>query len=151
MAQIVKIDRAIWNTGERYADSQLVTEMRQKYDRCKCCLAFLGEACAVYEDDMVDVALPYDITGAGDWPPALFELSSATLGEEAAFPDRWDSVLAAINDSQDVDDEMREEWISTGFKILFDMDVEFTGQYGEDQIDEAYDDDEPEEGDRYGH
>lgn len=149
----VIIDRAKWNAGERYAEAALVVEMRERYDKCYCCLGFLGLACDIPEDAMVDRALPYDLKNLGDgdlWPSPLFEKSWAALGDgELVYStatskkaDRWDSVFAAINDAGNIDDETREEWIRTGFDIIFNMDVEFVGEYGHIQVDLADADDE---------
>jgi len=157
MSKKVVIDRATWNSGERYSDAALVATMRDSNtERCYCCLGFLGLACGVQEYDMVDLCLPYNLRSNPSWPDGLFDQGSATLGAQDTHlyaridGDRWDEILAAINDADEIDDALREEWIKAGFKIRFDMDVEFVGAYGErlynvstEDEDEDYDYDAP--------
>ncbi len=60
------------------------------------------------------------------WPRSLFGLSSFTrlnVSALATVP-TWSTLLATINDCE-ANDELKEEWIATGFRELFGVEVEF--------------------------
>lgn len=100
------IDRSKWFRGRRGTDSRLV----RLFDKKMCCLGFLGIACGVPIEKMIDVSDP---TGADDqaWPPWL---TSKLIYR-----------LVSVNDSRDIDEAQREAEIGRLFGAHGDVSVRF--------------------------
>lgn len=122
MITSLKIDRYTWNTGKRLGGPRLLTKTGEREQLC--CLGFLGRACGVADDSLINRMYP---GGEKQWPQQLF----------TRFPvhDVWDDVrgkyelLAIMNDTEDLDHQTREDWIREAFKQWLSIDVEFVGDY----------------------
>ena len=117
----VTIDRAEWNTGERFGPARLLD--RYEETDARCCLGFLGVACNFPEEDLIDVGLPSEVESASAcfWPHGIWSKSPHNQD--------WENIFAQVNDAPNVDDATREAWIAEGFRRVLNVDVEFVGQY----------------------
>lgn len=144
----VIIDRAKWNTGGRLAedggaalylafqepdyDDDNESELNSGHQESLCCLGFLGESCGFTREAMLGHPFPSDLPSKV-WPSALGEETHCVppgyYGSDQ--PIIWQQIFADMNDHCDVPDDVRESWISTGFRIVLGCDVEFIGEYPE--------------------
>jgi len=130
------IERSKWFVGDPYSSCLLGSESATGRDDSKmCCLGFLGEACGISKDSMYKRSLPkhtlsWELT---IWPEELFTPCNDAYADITAigkyYYNSWQEVLAAINDADISDNDIRESWIKEGFKILLGYEVEFVGDY----------------------
>jgi hypothetical protein len=136
------IERSKWACGNHRIgkDSELLTNFDQR-----CCLGFLGQACGLKDERALMVGHPHDLDGPLDvdveWPSKLFESTSSYSSYLAYPPPRheaykvrnsWETIFILLNDSLRPADNDRESWIKEGFKHIFNIDLEFTGEYDPD-------------------
>lgn len=131
--ETLKINREKWRTG-RYGfgdgDSILGESYLLSGKGGRCCLGFLAIYCKFSDIDIYNQCLPSltPILSNCFWPEELFLKCENYLNDEGQC-DTWEEIFAQLNDFEYIDDKTREEWILTGFKIVLDIDVEFTGEY----------------------
>ena len=127
VTDVVRIDRAKWRTGRwsredaRYGKPKLLSH--EKYGSMRCCLGYLGKACGIADGVLLGMEIPSHLytVEQSKFPKVLF-------GDLTPFYD-GESMLVAVNDAEDVPDDVREDWISTGFRIVLDRTVVFHGEY----------------------
>lgn len=127
----VTIDRAKWNSGDRFEMGGGRLFYAGPTDNY-CCLGFLGSFCGATDHEMEDVGLPSETVDEDSpiaWPDALFARST-----HVSEFDTWEAVFAELNDysQQDIDDATREQWIAEGFRTVLGVEVEFVGSYPEE-------------------
>lgn len=129
----MKIPREKWRTG-RYGKynkpSILGKSMLLSKEGGRCCLGHLGAHCGIPDDVLLNREIP-SVLLTFEWPTMLFESSSFAViwHNKIIETQRWQNVFALLNDAENIDDETREEWIRTGFRIILGIDIEFTGEY----------------------
>lgn len=122
------IDRSKWACGNH---SDGLTPKLLDLNGKRCCLGHLGKFCGLSDKSALGNFYPssYNVRYYAKWPDELFE-NPHVIGY-----DRWESVFAIINDTQYVSggflelEDDRESWIKEGFKQLFNIDLEFAGEY----------------------
>ena len=121
------IERSKWACGNHRLgkNSELLTNFGQR-----CCLGFLGQVCGLKDERALMVEHPHVFHYDVEWPSKLFELTKSyrTVYEENS----WETIFILLNDSLITDDNARESWIKEGFKHIFNIDLEFTGEYDPD-------------------
>lgn len=95
----------------------------------KCCLGFLGKHYGLSDRNAINAGYPYHVEEYANWPIKLFEKSSYKVHENHFYYITWERFFIHLNDNKSIDDETREFWIKAGFKILFDVNVNFVGEY----------------------
>lgn len=112
------IDRSRWYRGQGGEGSGLLLGNGHM-----CCLGFHALACGYTEEEIdgkqYPNALRYQVDRISHPAQWLFDRSPSLAGT------RWESALAAINDTREVDDAIREAWLIEGFRVLGDIEVEF--------------------------
>lgn len=128
----MQITRCLWYVGDQ-TKSKLLGR-----DGKRCCLGFLGKYLGATNSSIEFYSAPSANKTACEWPTVLFTKNDNLIcdpGKTIEYnsitnsDSDWESVLIRINDSKGIDNEIRENWIAAGFKILFDIDVEFVGEY----------------------
>ena len=116
----VEIKRETWAVAQTPSDNALANR-----DGTFCCLGFLGLACGIPREEMLDKSYPSQLLNKGDhrFPRAVLR----NLGDGRSVQ----AVLAEINDRKDFSNEEREDWIAAGFRFALGIEVEFTGSYPE--------------------
>lgn len=140
------INRAEWLCGghplkNRGRKSEVATFLCVKHEwkNFRCCLGFLGNACGLSDEDMMNEPMPSDLgTDIQKFPDVLFlavpESFGRWLGRHYLWPSvlddgpRLQEVLARLNDREDVEQSERERLIKQGFEYL-GYDVEFVGEF----------------------
>lgn len=106
------IIRSKWLRGER--PSYL---LRQR-DRKMCCLGFLGLACGLTKENILNVKIPVrPILGKSIWPKGIFDGIYDTLSSIAKG-------LVLVNDDITINDSTREKKIKELFSKI-DVEAEF--------------------------
>jgi hypothetical protein len=116
----VIIDRSIWVNGRYFNKESRLLNIRGQ----RCCLGFLGQVCGLKDSSAINVSRPMFVQAA--WPKKLFDV---VFNEPHTYS--AESILIALNDYDDIDDDIREAWIYEGFKTVLDYEVEFVGEYPE--------------------
>ena len=112
------IDRAVWCRGDvnngRSKSSAMVTDKGSM-----CCLGFIGKACGIKKEDMLNVSVPYLLEGKASkiWPAPNYY--RGPLSDYKPIDD-----LVAVNDSLDISESTREKRITSlmkkaGVKVTF--------------------------------
>lgn len=106
------ITRSEWLRGEGFLPSRLV----RSQDNKMCCLGFLGVACGIPKEKMMNIGSPFYLN-QNKWPEKL--ISNLDTGFGAC------QNLMAINDTQSLNDPEREAELTKEFASI-DIQVEFT-------------------------
>lgn len=109
------IDRAHWANGGNYESAGPPALLNINGNMC--CLGFLGLACGLdknqLENDNEIIVMPSD-TNLKMWPNEMI---------------KHENSFAIINDDKDLFQEEREMILTSEFKKVFNIDVEFVGKY----------------------
>jgi len=124
------VKRSEWYRGQGYTGSRLLREQ----DRKRCCLGFLGRACGIGDNEMLDVTNPWGTKGdpgqSGTWHPGLFladvlrHFPDIDLPLTNTMPDIMATLFVVVNDSPDLDGVTREETLTRLFRHI-GIEVEF--------------------------